>query len=101
MLGAADSGQLAMIAVLMVSSLLNVVYLLSIVARGFFMPSPESVPKSLSAAAAHEGGYKEAPLLCVLPPCLTAVGCLILFFYAGDVFALIEPIAATPEATQP
>jgi multicomponent Na+:H+ antiporter subunit D len=54
------------------------------VARGFF-----------SAGAAGQGrAVREAPLLCVVPLCMTALGCLLLFFYAGDLYALLLPIAA-------
>ena len=40
MTGAADAGQLLIIIVLMISSLLNVAYLLPLVVRGFFAPEP-------------------------------------------------------------
>ena len=36
-MGAADAGQLAMIGVLLISSLLNVAYLLPLVGKGFFL----------------------------------------------------------------
>ncbi len=92
-LAAADTGVILVVAVYMISSLLNVAYLLPVVARGFFRPSPEPVAQSVGAAATPKpGGLAEAPLLCVLPPCLTAAGCLILFFYASDVIDLLRPI---------
>ena len=98
MLGAADAGQLIMIGVLMVSSLLNVAYLLPVVARGFFSgyeanagPAPASV--GAAATPGGGGGIKEAPLFCVIAPCLTAVGCVVLFIYADALFRLLEPIA--------
>lgn len=83
--GAADAGQLAMIAVLMVSSLLNVVYLLSVVGRGFFLRAPDA-PKTVP--------IKESPPLVWLPPAITALGCVILFFFAGNVQAFLAPIVA-------
>ena len=94
MLSAAEGGQLIMIAVLMISSLLNVAYLIPIVARGFFLPSPEPRPASTGAAAAPRGGIREAPMFCVVPLCLTALGCLALFFFADPIYRLLEPIAA-------
>ena len=94
MLGAAEGEQLIMIAVLMISSLLNVAYLIPIVARGFFLPSPEPQPASAGAAAAPRGGIREAPMFCVVPLCLTALGCLALFFFADPIYRLLEPIAA-------
>ena len=81
MLGAADAGQTLIIGVLMVSSVLNVLYLGPIFARGFF-----------GAAQGGRPAFAEAPLLCVLPPCLTALGCLVLFFYADRVEAFVAPI---------
>ena len=94
MLGAAEGDRLIVIAVLMISSLLNVAYLIPIVARGFFLPSPEPQPASAGAAAAPRGGVREAPLFCVVPLCLTALGCLALFFFADPIYRLLEPIAA-------
>jgi multicomponent Na+:H+ antiporter subunit D len=91
-LAAADTGMVLVIAVFMVSSLLNVAYLMPVVARGFFRPAPTA--QSVGAAATPSGkfGLAEAPLLCVIPPCLTALGCLILFFYADAVVDLLRPI---------
>jgi len=85
--GAADAGQQVMIAVLMVSSLLNVAYLMPVVARGFFLQSPD---------AGTRPGMREAPLLCWLPPAITAVGTLLLFFYATRLQDFLMPIVLTP-----
>jgi multicomponent Na+:H+ antiporter subunit D len=98
MLGAADTDQLVLIAVLMISSLLNVAYLIPIVARGFFLPANEPQPASASAAAAPAPkgvprGIREAPWFCVVPLCLTALGCVALFFFADPLYRLLEPIA--------
>ena len=91
MLGAAETGEIVMIAVLMLSSLLNVAYLLPIVARGFFLPASRLTSVGAAAASAR-GGIREAPLLCVVPLCLTAFGCLLLFFFADSLYRLLEPI---------
>ena len=81
--GAADAGQQAMIVVLVLSSLLNIAYLMPVVARGFFLPSPDmATPTKMT----------EAPLLCWLPPAITAAGCLILFFYAGALRDFLMPL---------
>jgi multicomponent Na+:H+ antiporter subunit D len=83
MLGAADAGRLSIIGVLMVSSLLNIAYLLPIVGRGFFRPATDSkLPKT----------FAEAPLLVWLPPAITAAGCIVLFFYAGSIQDFLAPI---------
>jgi multicomponent Na+:H+ antiporter subunit D len=81
--GTVDAGQWAMMAVLLISSLLNVAYLLPIAARGFFAPST------------NETGIREAPLACVVPLCLTALGCVLLFFSADALYTLLAPIART------
>lgn len=78
--GAADTGQWVMIAVLMGSSLLNVAYLLPLVGRGFFLGDTKN------------SAIKESPTLVWLPPAMTALGCIVLFFYAGDIVAFLAPI---------
>lgn len=84
MMGAADAGQIIMIVVLMVSSLLNVAYLLPIVAKGFFAEDDQE----------QNSQGSEAPFLCVLPPCLAALGCVVLFFYAADVIDMLQPVVS-------
>ena len=85
-LGAADTGQLVMIGVLMLSSLLNVAYLLPIVGRAFFLGVQSDEPAKI----------KESPLLVWLPPAITAFGCLVLFFYAGHLQLFLQPITIVP-----
>lgn len=80
-MGAADTGQWIMIGVLMVSSLLNVVYLLPVVGRGFFLKDADNT-----------GPIKEAPWMCWAPPAVTAFGCLVLFFYGGAIVEFLSPI---------
>ncbi len=80
--GSADAGHQIMIAVLMISSLLNVAYLLPVVARGFFLGDTAGKP------------VNEAPWMCWLPPAITAGGCIVLFFYAGHIQTFLAPIAA-------
>lgn len=79
MTGALDAGHVVLIAVLAVSSLLNIAYLLEIPLRGFFKSSP-----------AGNRGVREAPLLCVLPLCFTALCCIALFIYPGPLLALLS-----------
>ncbi|MEL6746463.1 MAG: proton-conducting transporter membrane subunit, partial [Pseudomonadota bacterium] len=89
--GAMETGQVIGVAVLMISSLLNVAYLMPIVARAFFLPLPGSDPDAPVA-------MKEAPVACLIPLCLTAFACLVLFFTAGSVTDLIQ--LAVEEAGQ-
>jgi len=82
-LGAVEAHQLVFVAVLMISSLLNVAYLMPVVARGFFSSNGQT-----------EGPNRihEAPLFCLVPLCFTAVACVLLFFFADDLYRLILPI---------
>ena len=95
MLGAADAGQLAMIAALMISSVLNVIYLLSIPIQGFYM-SPETDAdgraQGANGALIQWGNLKEAPLLCVLPPVITAIGAFALFFFVNPLYDYLSPL---------
>ena len=84
-LGAADADRIIFVAVLLISSLLNVAYLMPIVARAFFV-APSQTPSDPS-------GIREAPAFCVVPLCLTALGCLALFFCAEEIYLLLAPIA--------
>ncbi|MGB5065827.1 MAG: monovalent cation/H+ antiporter subunit D family protein [Albidovulum sp.] len=84
-MGAADTGQWVMIGVLMVSSLLNVAYLLPVVGRGFFLKGSD-IPA--------DAKMNEAPWMVWLPPAVTAFGCIVLFFFAGDIQTFLSPIAA-------
>ena len=86
-LGAADAQQLAMIAVLGFGSLLSIGYLLPVAAKGFFLaPSSDD----------HGGGIQEAPLMLLVPLCVTAIGCVVLFGFAHEIynFLLNVPLLA-------
>ncbi|MFN4230388.1 monovalent cation/H+ antiporter subunit D family protein [Parvibaculum sp.] len=98
LLAAADEGQMSMIAVLMLSSLLNVAYLLSISGRAFFAPARDRMAHSLGAAAAPSKGIEEAPLFCLIPICLTALGCVVVFFAVGGLYEYLLSIPILPEA---
>ncbi|MFL2784899.1 MAG: proton-conducting transporter membrane subunit [Paracoccaceae bacterium] len=86
MMGAVDTGQMVIIAVLLVSSLLNVAYLMPIVGKGFFIRD--------NAAAAPVKNLETSPLVWG-PPAITALGCLVLFFFAGYIEAFLLPLGAT------
>lgn len=73
--GAADAQQYALLAVYLVSSILNGVYFFPIVYRAFFKAVPDG--------EASPAGIKEAPPACVLPLSLTAVVSVLLFFFPG------------------
>ncbi|THB78521.1 MAG: monovalent cation/H+ antiporter subunit D family protein [Desulfobulbaceae bacterium] len=80
MVGAADTGKWLVMAVLMVSSLLNIAYLLPIPLKAFL--SEDGVEKDRSFQ------LKEAPLPCLIALCFTAFGCLVLFFYPQPLYEI-------------
>ncbi len=78
-LGAVEAGQLLLLAVLMISSLLNIIYLLPIPIRAFFS-KPES--------GEHYTEIAEAPKSMLLAMVLTSSACVILFFYPDPFYRL-------------
>jgi multicomponent Na+:H+ antiporter subunit D len=82
MLGAVDAGHAIMIGVFLLSTLLNIAYLIPPVVRAFLLPPPEGTTK----------GIEEAPLFCLVPLCFTALGAFALFFFADSVRGLIAAI---------
>ena len=81
-LGALDAGHVIVVGVLMLSSLLSVGYLLPIVARGFFSPPPGQVVGGRIA-------IEEAPTACLIALCCTALLSIILFFFPGQIAAML------------
>jgi len=71
-IGTIEAEQFTMLAVLLISSLLNAAYFLPIVYRAFFCTEAESL---------FENQFKEAPGWCLTPPLVTAVISVLLFFY--------------------
>ncbi len=82
LLGAYESEWPWVVWVLVASSLLNIAYLIPIVVQAFFVPSAE-----------RGKGISEAPLACVVPLAITAVGCLVLFLFPGVFVSLGELLA--------
>jgi multicomponent Na+:H+ antiporter subunit D len=90
-LGALEAGHVAVVVVLMLSSLLSVAYLLPIVARAFFAPPPAD---HSHGARGPDEGVQEAPIACLVALCATAVLCILLFAEAGRIEALLAGIFA-------
>ena len=82
MLGAVEAGHALMIGVFLLSTLLNIAYLLPPVVRAFLLPPPKGTPK----------GIHEAPLFCLIPLSLTALGAVALFFVANPIRGFIATI---------
>jgi multicomponent Na+:H+ antiporter subunit D len=79
-IGTLEADQWVMLIVLLVSSLLNVAYLLPIPIRGFFgRPSIQI----------NTPAIKEAPLPVVIALVFTATGCLFLFFFPEPLYGLM------------
>lgn len=92
MLAALDAKQSFVLVVLVLSSLLNVLYLVPIFLRGMFLEEPRLA--SLGAAAVEHGDSLERRYwMVVLPPCVTALLCLVMFGFADRIVDLILPIA--------
>ncbi|MCH8951973.1 MAG: monovalent cation/H+ antiporter subunit D family protein [Proteobacteria bacterium] len=93
-LGALDAGQFFVLAALMLSSLLNVAYLLPIPFRAFFgNEAPDAgQPGEPAGAEAPGGTIREAPLACLIAIGLTALGCVALFFFPGPLLDLLTQI---------
>ena len=91
-IGALDAGYAFAVIVLMISSLLNVAYLLPIVGRAFFRPAPadDGHAHHHGGHAASGSGLAEAPIFCVVPLCLTAFLCLVLFFFPNELAAFLQ-----------
>lgn len=76
-----DTGHFWLMVALMISSLLNIAYLIPISIQGFLTPEGQEPMK-----------FKEAPMMCVVPLCITAVGSVALFFFADQIYEVLLPI---------
>lgn len=81
LLGTLEAHRLSMLVILLVSSLLNAAYFLPIVYRAFFCTPEEAM---------FDSHVKEAPAWCVAPLVVTAVVCMVLFFYPRPFLNLAE-----------
>ncbi len=81
MMGSTDPINRVFIGALVISSLLNVVYLLPIPINAFF-GKPPSKPANPPTA----------PRLTVLPPLITAIGTIVLFFAIGPILDFLRPV---------
>jgi multicomponent Na+:H+ antiporter subunit D len=84
-LGTLDAGQLGLLAVLMISSLLNIAYLLTVPIRAFLqVPESGRMPAKI----------QEAPIACLIAIVLTSLTCLALFFYPDPLYSLARLLVA-------
>lgn len=78
-LGALEGGSWVFMSIYMISSLLSIGYLMPIVGRAYFRPLAEK-----------DKDLHEAPWMCVLPPVLTAIGCVVLFIFPEGLYELLQ-----------
>lgn len=81
-LGTVETAHYIPLLVLLVSSLLNVAYLLPIPIRGFYSRADDDEPK----------GVVEAPWPCLVAMAVTCAGCVLLFFYPQPMYELMQSI---------
>ena len=100
MLSSAEAGYTIFLIVFMVSSLLNIAYLMPIIARGFFLnPKPSKNSHNDHSEnfrfwdGFQIGTIKEAPPFCLLAMTLSSLGCIVLFIYADYIYQLLAPIS--------
>lgn len=80
--GSLDSGTIIWVLVLMLSTVLNIAYLLPIPLRAFFKPDPDLAPGEIAVR-------QEAPFACLCAIVLTASMCVLLFLYPKPFTELI------------
>ncbi len=78
-LGAMEADQIALVVILLISSVLNIAYLLPIVWKAFFVPGKED-----------DSEISEAPRACIAPLMITSLLCFVLFFWNGWLIKLTE-----------
>jgi multicomponent Na+:H+ antiporter subunit D len=79
--GTLDTGAWMLTLVLLISSLLNIAYLVVIPVRGFFV-----------APASPSIGLREAPWPSLLAIGVTALGCVVLFLFPDAVYRLVSEV---------
>jgi multicomponent Na+:H+ antiporter subunit D len=86
MWGALESGQAILMGALIISSLLNILYLLPIAIRAFLKPPADAAKDAVIALEAKKHRWV------VIPPVITAIGTLVVFFAAPWIIQFLEPI---------
>ena len=92
-MGTAEAGEVALLVVFLISTILNAAYFLPIAYQAFF-PKSESFPDGERPPIFAWKNVREAPLACVIPLCLTAVLSVYLFFGSGFLRELVDTFVA-------
>ncbi len=98
-MGTVETHLYVLTAALMLSSLLNIAYLIPIPIQAFMAPlenksdpSHEGEPSAVDPSLAGAAGIQEAPMMCVVPLCVTAILSVLLFFFADWIYQVLLPI---------
>jgi multicomponent Na+:H+ antiporter subunit D len=78
-MGAVETGQWLLLSVLLISSLLNIAYLLPVPVKAFFGKSRDGTTPAR---------IREAPVSCLIAMTITSLACLLLFFYPDPFYEL-------------
>ena len=84
-MGTVETGQWLLLSVLLISSLLNIAYLLPVSVKGFFGKPPDDTKYTT---------IKEAPPTCLFAMAITASACLLLFFFPEPFYRLAQSAVA-------
>ncbi|MBV1883004.1 MAG: monovalent cation/H+ antiporter subunit D family protein [Pseudomonadales bacterium] len=87
LLGSMDAQQWSIMIILLLSSLLNIAYLLPIPIKAFFSDDKQS---------SSHAGMKEAPLPCLIAISISTLGCLLLFVFPEPLHELAMSILDQP-----
>jgi len=89
--GAIESGKGILTAALVLSSILNIVYLIPISIRAFMKPPKDiSIDNSLIEV-------RKKNIWVIVPPVISASGAFILFFYVGSIVDFLQPVISVGE----
>ena len=86
MIGTLESGKQVLLAALLISSILNVAYLVPVAIRGFLLPPDDA--KADAKIAGHLKDYRFVRFA----PVIAAIGAFILFFAVGPLVDYLAPI---------
>jgi len=78
-MGAVETGQWLLLSILLLSSLLNIAYLLPVPIKAFFGKTSDGATSSQ---------MREAPVSCLIAMIITSLACLLLFFYPDPFYEL-------------
>lgn len=95
LMGSLEAEQFVLMTVLMISSLLNIAYLLPIPFHAFF-PNFLSKQTPRAGLSLTDTQIKEAPVASLIAIGITTLGCVILFVYPQPLFDLATAIMETP-----